>query len=81
MLVRICVGSSCHLKGAPQVIAAFQDILARRPELAARVELGACYCQDRCQEGVIVSVDGKVYCRVTPGMVESILEEGGAGHE
>ena len=52
MKVRICVGSSCHLKGAPQVIAAFQDILAQRPELAAEVELEACYCQDRCQEGV-----------------------------
>ena len=38
MKVRICVGSSCHLKGAPQVIAAFQDILAQRPELSAQVE-------------------------------------------
>lgn len=75
MKVRICVGSSCHLKGAPQVIAAFQDILAQRPELAAEVELGACYCQDRCQEGVIVTVDDQVYSRVTPEMVEQILTE------
>ena len=45
------------------------------------MELGACYCQDRCQEGVIVSVDDKVYCRVTPEMVETILTEGAAANE
>ena len=72
MEVNVCVGSSCHLKGAHAVINKFQEALG---EEAIQLKLGASFCQGRCTEGVIVAVNGVVYERVTPDDVPSLLEK------
>lgn len=76
MKIKVCVGSSCHLKGAPAVITAFQEAISRQPSEHAELELGGCFCQDHCQEGVVVRIDGRLYTNVTPDMAESLLKEG-----
>ena len=49
--VTVCVGSSCHLKGARQMIARFNDVLAQEG-LAGQVELKGSFCMEHCGEGI-----------------------------
>ncbi|HCP15544.1 MAG TPA: hypothetical protein DIT32_07275 [Peptococcaceae bacterium] len=81
MKIQVCVGSSCHLKGAPAVIAAFQEAMKNEPSGKNILELGGCYCQDHCQNGVVVRIDGRLYTNVTPEMVAPLLEEGAESDE
>jgi len=54
--VTVCVGSSCHLKGARQVIMCFKDILARY-DVQDKVTLKGSFCMERCGEGVNWQID------------------------
>jgi len=49
--VTVCVGSSCHIKGARQVIDRF-NLLVKRHRLDDRVELKGSFCMERCGEGI-----------------------------
>ncbi len=78
MEVFVCVGSSCHLKGAHAVITRFQEVLGEAP---VKTKLGASFCQGRCTEGVIVVIDGVVYERVGPDDVPFLVERHRGGCE
>lgn len=54
--VTVCVGSSCHLKGARGVIERFSSLLARHG-LADEVMLKGSFCMERCGEGVNWQID------------------------
>jgi len=54
--VTVCVGSSCHLKGARAVIERFSEMLARH-DLAGKVVLKGSFCMERCGEGVNWQID------------------------
>jgi len=54
--VTVCVGSSCHLKGARQVIMRFDELLARHG-LKDSVALKGSFCMERCGEGVNWQID------------------------
>jgi NADH:ubiquinone oxidoreductase subunit E len=49
--VTVCVGSSCHIKGARQVIMRFNQML-EEAELQKEVELKGSFCMERCGEGL-----------------------------
>ena len=48
--VMVCVGSSCHLKGARRVIELFNE-LVQEYALKDRVLLKGSFCMERCGEG------------------------------
>ena len=54
--VTVCVGSSCHLRGARQVIARFNELLTRHG-LQEKVVLKGSFCMERCGEGVNWQID------------------------
>ena len=54
--VTVCVGSSCHLKGARQVIERFNRLL-RKHRLEDKVILKGSFCMERCGEGVNWQID------------------------
>ena len=65
--VKICVGSSCHLKGSEELVGAFQNKL-QKSGLDDCVILSGSFCLGRCnRSGVTVSVNDKVYEGVTVG--------------
>lgn len=72
MEVSVCVGSSCHLKGAYDVIKRFQELA----EMYAigEIALSASFCRDKCRDGVVVSIDGILYTGVSPEKVAAILD-------
>lgn len=54
--VTVCVGSSCHLKGARQVITRFNELLTEYG-LQEKVMLKGSFCMERCGEGVNWQID------------------------
>jgi len=61
MIVRICVGSSCHLKGSETIIELLQKAVAEN-HLEDKVTLAGSFCLGKCNRvGVTVEVDGTVY--------------------
>lgn len=56
MNIRICVGSSCHLKGSYEVIEEMKKI-ARKYRVEDLVELQASFCLGFCAEGVSLQVE------------------------
>lgn len=75
MLIQICVGSSCHLKGTEQIISLFQQAL-KEYALEEEVTLAGSFCTGRCNRtGVTVTVDDTVYPGITPESFPAFFEE------
>lgn len=73
MKIIVCIGSSCHVKGARQVVERLQALI-KEHQLGDKVEMGGTFCMGQCQQGVCVSVDGR-FCSVSPDQVDSFFEE------
>lgn len=56
MKITVCIGSSCHLKGARHVIEQLQYLIAENG-LKDKIELGGTFCMDECAQGVCVKVN------------------------
>ena len=57
MILKVCVGSSCHLKGSYDVIEALKDII-KKCDVEDLVELRASFCLGFCAQGVTVKAEG-----------------------
>ena len=73
MKVTVCIGSSCHIKGARQVVEELQRLI-REHALGDTVELAGTFCMGKCQQGVCVTVDGEFFS-VSPESVDSFFEK------
>ncbi len=73
MKITVCIGSSCHIKGSRQVVTQLQYLIGRH-ELGDKVELGGTFCMNNCQQGVCVTVDGKLFS-VSPETVDEFFEK------
>ena len=62
--VTVCVGSSCHIKGARAVITRFNEIL-KQEGLDAKVELKGSFCMERCGEGINWMIDEELLTSTT----------------
>ena len=66
LVVSICVGSSCHLKGSGQIVELFEKKLEEH-DLQDDVMLTGSFCIGKCNRfGVTVQVDEEVHTGVTP---------------
>ena len=61
MLIQICVGSSCHLKGSQDIVEMMQQAVAAH-QLEDRVVLSGSFCIGKCNSvGVTVQVDDEIH--------------------
>ena len=74
MVVDVCVGSSCHLKGSYDVIQKLQKLIAEN-NLEDKVTLKASFCLGNCSNGVSMRIDGKVVSNAHPENIEDIFKE------
>ena len=58
--VTVCVGSSCHLKGAREVIERFDELL-KGHGLQNKVSLKGAFCMERCGEGFNWQIDDEQF--------------------
>ncbi len=73
MEIKVCIGSSCHLKGSKLVVKKIQDLIQLH-ELQTKIDLSGAFCMSKCQEGVCVSLDGTIHS-VKPEYAQTFFEE------
>ena len=66
MIIQICVGSSCHLKGSEKLVELFQKAISDN-KLDGDITLAGSFCTGKCnREGVTITVDDNIYTGITP---------------
>ncbi|MBQ2366745.1 MAG: NAD(P)H-dependent oxidoreductase subunit E [Bacteroidaceae bacterium] len=66
LVVQICVGSSCHLKGSQDIIELFESALAENKIESDEVVLTGSFCIGKCNRvGVTVQINDDVHVGVT----------------
>ena len=65
MIVQVCVGSSCHLKGSADIVELFQKAIEEH-HLENQLTLVGSFCIGKCNRiGVTVQVDDDIHVGVT----------------
>ena len=66
LIVQICVGSSCHLKGSETIVELLESAIAEH-HLDDDVVLSGSFCIGKCNRvGVTVQVNDDVHVGITP---------------
>ena len=66
LVVQICVGSSCHLKGSQEIVELMQKAVEEY-NLDGDVVLVGSFCTGKCnREGVTVQINDDVHVGITP---------------
>ena len=66
LVVQICVGSSCHLKGSQEIVELMQKAVEEY-HLDGDVVLMGSFCVGKCnREGVTVQINDDVHVGITP---------------
>ena len=65
LIVQICVGSSCHLKGSAEIVQLFEEAIAEH-HIEDDVVLSGSFCIGKCNRiGVTVQVNDDIHVGVT----------------
>ena len=66
LVVQICVGSSCHLKGSQEIVELMQKAVEEY-NLDGDVVLVGSFCVGKCnREGVTVQINDDIHVGITP---------------
>ena len=75
MTIQVCVGSSCHIKGSPEIVELFQKSIAEN-NLENEITLVGSFCIGKCNRvGVTVQVDDNIVTGVTRENFKEIFNE------
>ncbi len=85
VVINVCMGTACFVRGAEDVLRRFEAELGLRAgqtDDEGMYTLQVLRCVGACGLAPVVTVNDKVYGRVTPERVSGILAEyGGGAHE
>ncbi|MHC4917815.1 MAG: NADH-quinone oxidoreductase subunit NuoE [Planctomycetota bacterium] len=75
--IKVCQGTACHVRGAPELIQTVRDELGIEPggttdDYEFTLERVACF--GSCALAPVVVLDGKVYAKMTPARVRKLLK-------
>ena len=75
MIIQICVGSSCHLKGSPEIVELLQKAVTEY-HLENEVTLAGSFCIGVCNRvGVTVQVDDDIHTGITKENFKEFFKE------
>ena len=75
MLIQVCVGSSCHLKGSPEIVALLQKAVSDY-HLEDEVTLAGSFCIGKCNRiGVTIQIDDDLHTGITKECFKEFFEE------
>ena len=75
MLIQVCVGSSCHLKGSPEIVELLQKAVSDY-HLEDEITLAGSFCIGKCNRiGVTIQVDDDIHTGVTKESFKEFFEE------
>lgn len=73
MIVNVCIGSACHLKGSYEIISIFNDLI-KEHNLTDEVVVKAAFCLGNCIGAVSVKVEDQIYS-VQPDNAEKFFDQ------
>lgn len=73
MIIQICIGSACHLKGSYDVINKFKSIIEEK-NLENKLELKSSFCLGKCSEAVSIKVDDGEIISMSADKVSNLIE-------
>ena len=75
MLIQICVGSSCHIKGSPEIVQLLQNAVADY-HLEDEITLAGSFCIGKCNRvGVTVQIDDVIHTGITKENFKEFFKE------
>lgn len=75
MIIQICVGSSCHLKGSAEIVELLQKAVEEY-NLKDDITLAGSFCIGKCNRiGVTVQVDDDIHTGITKENFKEFFKE------
>ncbi len=75
MIIQICVGSSCHLKGSEKIVELFTEAIERN-RYTDDIALVGSFCIGKCNRfGVTVQIDDEIHTGITPEGFDEFFEK------
>ena len=77
-VIGVCLGTACYVKGAQQILDKFSEIIGIKPGETSQdglFTLDALRCIGACGIAPAVTINGKVYPKLTVDAVPKIVEE------
>ncbi len=75
MIIQVCVGSSCHLKGSQEIVELLQQAVEEH-HLQEDITLTGSFCIGKCNRiGVTVQVDDEIHVGVTKENFKEFFRE------
>ena len=75
MVIQVCVGSSCHLKGSPEIVELLQKAVEQN-HLEDEITLAGSFCIGKCNRvGVTIQVDDDVHTGITKENFKEFFQE------
>ena len=75
MIIQICVGSSCNIKGSPEIVELLQNAVEEHG-LKDEITLAGSFCIGKCNRvGVTVQVDDNVHTGITKENFKEFFKE------
>ena len=75
MVVQVCVGSSCHLKGSPEIVELLQKAIEEN-NLGDEITLVGSFCIGKCNRiGVTIQVDDDIHTGITRENFKEFFKE------
>jgi len=74
--IQICMGTACHVRGAPRILDTVQDLIGIGPgetDLDLKFSLETVNCLGCCALGPVMAVDGKTHGKMAPAKVADVL--------
>ena len=76
--IQVCMGTACHVRGAPRVLDTVQDLTGIKPgetDLDLKFSLETVNCLGCFALGPVMVVDGNTHGRLPPGETADVLEK------
>ena len=75
MIIQVCVGSSCHLKGSPEIVELLQKAVEQN-HLEDEITLAGSFCIGKCNRvGVTIQIDDDVHTGITKENFKEFFQE------
>jgi NADH-quinone oxidoreductase subunit E len=75
--VHVCLGTACHVRGAPRVLNTVEDLTGIKPgetDMDLKYSLETVNCLGCCALGPVIEIDGKTHGKVSTAKTEDVLK-------
>lgn len=75
--IQICMGTACHVRGAPRVLDMVQELTGIKPgetSLDLKFSLKTVNCLGCCALGPVIAIDGKTHSKMSPAKIADMLK-------